>query len=307
MDIFGVDIRDIMLILLTLLIIFLFYKTRKIEYFADPPLSEMVATAVTKAVNDTYLVDISAMRNLANISQDIMTNKDSLKLPTNINIPGNLTVDGNIFLTNKNTNLLDLLPKFIVVAWASPDGVPKGWALCDGRKYKMNPTTGVVTLLNMDSIEDNTVITPDLRGRFILGAGQGDGLTNRDFNKSGGEENHTLTIAELPQHRHHVFYDGPFANSNDNRVAEIVEYGNKINAVIKAPMVGPVGRTSGTMAHLKNSSDSGNYTMQSSWGNEPNVGKTSQQMSDGDSIPIDANKSHNNMPPFYTLYYIMKL
>lgn len=40
-------------------------------------------------------------------------------------------------------------------------------------------------------------LTPDLRGRFLLGAS--DGYT---VGETGGEENHTLTVAEMPKHNH---------------------------------------------------------------------------------------------------------
>jgi hypothetical protein len=39
-------------------------------------------------------------------------------------------------------------------------------------------------------------------GRFIVGAGQGAGLSNRPMLSTGGTENHLLTIAEMPNHAH---------------------------------------------------------------------------------------------------------
>ncbi len=62
---------------------------------------------------------------------------------------------------------------------------PAGWALCDGT-------------------EVNGLKTPDLRGRFILGAGAGPGLTERRVGQTGGEEAHALTLAEMPSHDHVV-------------------------------------------------------------------------------------------------------
>lgn len=282
------EIRDILIVLLIVLIAYLLYKTRNVEGFAEPTVSEMVR----QAVSDTYLVDISAMRNLANISQSIMTNQDSLTLPTNINIPGDLTVDGNIFLTNRNTNLMNLLPKFMVIAWASGDGVPKGWAMCDGQKYKMDPMTGVVTALNAGATDPDMVITPDLRARFIVGAGavkvdesnsetyKGgmviSGQINIPFGTRKGESAHVLTASEMASHFHYEFV---------NATANTFDHGLN-NAT--SPVVN-------TMKH----DDSHNYIMQSTGGADyPSLGKTSV---------VGNDVAHNNMPPYYALYYIMKL
>ena len=42
-------------------------------------------------------------------------------------------------------------------------------------------------------------------GRFIVGAGFGDGLTPRNVKDKGGEEMHKLTEAEIPNHSHSVY------------------------------------------------------------------------------------------------------
>lgn len=54
------------------------------------------------------------------------------------------------------------------------DTIPPGWAICDG-------TNG----------------TPDLRGRFALGASE-----DYPFDSTGGEAEHTLTVEEMPNHNH---------------------------------------------------------------------------------------------------------
>lgn len=57
-------------------------------------------------------------------------------------------------------------------------------------------------------------IVPDLRGRFLLGA------DDRHIpNSIGGEENHTLTISEMPSHMHPSLYDktgNTFTTSQDH-------------------------------------------------------------------------------------------
>lgn len=84
-----------------------------------------------------------------------------------------------------------LLPIKSVLGWNGTDAdVPDGWHICDGGTY-------------------NGVATPDLRGKFPLGAG---GLYtpqtsggNSTLSTAGGTVtvgDHTLTVSEIPYHYH---------------------------------------------------------------------------------------------------------
>jgi microcystin-dependent protein len=75
-----------------------------------------------------------------------------------------------------------------IIMWSGGlDQVPSGWALCDGR------TVGGIT-------------TPDLRGRFIVGAGgtvsNPAPAGNYDVGATGGTASVTLTTAQMPAHSH---------------------------------------------------------------------------------------------------------
>jgi len=50
-----------------------------------------------------------------------------------------------------------------------------------------------------------TFALPDLRGRTPIHMGQGSGLTYKDLGQTGGSENTTLLISNLPAHNHTIF------------------------------------------------------------------------------------------------------
>ena len=43
---------------------------------------------------------------------------------------------------------------------------------------------------------------PDLRGRTIVGAGQGPGLPNWDLGQADGADTHFLSVLQMPDHNH---------------------------------------------------------------------------------------------------------
>ena len=147
-------------------------------------------------------------------------------------------LDDNIkeYINNKMLSLkTEIIPIGSIIIWAGlVSKIPDGWVLCDGQNG-----------------------SPDLRSRFIIGAGKGNGLTERILRNTGGAETHKLTIAEMPSHNH--------------------EY--------KIPCGGRSCRYHGPAIQ-----------MGSSYAN-PDKGAI---------FNIGGGQDHNNMPPFYTLAFIMK-
>jgi microcystin-dependent protein len=76
---------------------------------------------------------------------------------------------------------------------------PKGWALCNGQLLPINQNQALFSLLGTTFGGDGRVnfALPDLRGRVPIHVGSGHTLGER-----GGEQAHTLSIAELPTHTH---------------------------------------------------------------------------------------------------------
>lgn len=76
---------------------------------------------------------------------------------------------------------------------------PRGWALCNGQLLPINQNQALFSLLGTTYGGDGRVnfALPDLRGRVPIHDGSGHVLGER-----GGEQAHTLSIAELPTHIH---------------------------------------------------------------------------------------------------------
>ncbi len=76
---------------------------------------------------------------------------------------------------------------------------PKGWALCNGQLLPINQNQALFSLLGTTFGGDGRVnfALPDLRGRTPIHVGNSHTLGER-----GGEQAHTLSIAELPEHTH---------------------------------------------------------------------------------------------------------
>jgi microcystin-dependent protein len=100
---------------------------------------------------------------------------------------------------------------------------PAGWLLCDGSAVSRETYSNLFSVIGVsfgDGDESTTFNLPDLRGRSLIGSGQGkkDGaedpvvgvtgppagasMTNRNRGLYGGEEKHTLLTTEMPAHTH---------------------------------------------------------------------------------------------------------
>jgi microcystin-dependent protein len=141
-----------------------------------------------------------------------------------------------------------------IIMWSGAM-LPTNWGLCDGSTY-------------------GSVVSPDLRGRFVLSSGQGSGLTNRTLGQTGGAETHTLTVAEMPSHNHSITDPG-----HDHYINFSWDQGN--------PGAGSVQYNLLQYQNASITMTGKNYT--------------------GITINSKGNDSaHNNMPPFYVLAFIIR-
>jgi microcystin-dependent protein len=76
---------------------------------------------------------------------------------------------------------------------------PQGWALCNGQLLPINQNQPLFALLGttFGGNGQTNFALPDLRARIPLHVGSGHTLGER-----GGEQAHTVSVAELPTHTH---------------------------------------------------------------------------------------------------------
>lgn len=126
---------------------------------------------------------------------------------------------------------------------------PKGWALCNGQLLPINQNQALFSLLGTTFGGDGRVnfALPDLRGRAPIHVGSGHTLGER-----GGEQAHTLSIAELPTHTH-------VAQASSSNASGPVPTGNVMGSTsngyaapgnLTSLLASTVANVGGSQAHL---------------------------------------------------------
>jgi microcystin-dependent protein len=89
---------------------------------------------------------------------------------------------------------------------------PRGYATCSGQILSIAQNTALFSLLGTTygGNGQTTFALPDLRGRVMIGSGQGPGLSDYILGEVSGSENTTLTTSNLPSHTH----TATFANAS---------------------------------------------------------------------------------------------
>ncbi len=123
---------------------------------------------------------------------------------------------GQVVMLDDNAKLPAVDGSALTGLGAAPTGLvspfagasaPAGWLACDGSAVSRSTYAALFTVLGTIYGAGNGTTTfnlPDLRGRTVIGVGQGSSLANRMLGGTVGEETHTLTTAEIPSHTHTV-------------------------------------------------------------------------------------------------------
>jgi microcystin-dependent protein len=97
------------------------------------------------------------------------------------------------------------LGSMCIMAWPVNSNFGGGmYQLADGRTLQVNVYQALYAVIGTTYGGSNNVTfqLPDLRGRALIGAGQGAGLPGYSFGQSGGSLSATFTAAQLPAHAH---------------------------------------------------------------------------------------------------------
>jgi microcystin-dependent protein len=111
---------------------------------------------------------------------------------------------------------------------------PKGWALCNGQLLPINQNQALFSLLGTTygGNGQTNFGLPNLQGKVAMHSGAGYIL-----GQTGGEQSHTVSVNEMPQHNHLVGGSGANANSSGPGVPAAVAglYGPASNLVTLDP------------------------------------------------------------------------
>ena len=129
---------------------------------------------------------------------------------------------------------------------------PQGWAQCNGQLLPINQNQPLFSLLGTTFGGDGRVnfALPDQRARTPIHVGSGHTLGER-----GGEQAHTLSISELPQHVHVATATSAAATAGNPANTRLLSkstlaavYTNASNLTAMDP--DSIGNVGGSQAHL---------------------------------------------------------
>jgi microcystin-dependent protein len=131
---------------------------------------------------------------------------------------------------------------------------PRGWAMCDGQILPINQNQSLYSLLGTTYGGDGrtSFALPDLRGRVPIHEGTSDDGQHYTLGQKSGQETHTLTANEMPQHSHQVRAVSASATSlspTGGYLASDADGPHGAATDLTAMSPGTVSQVGGTQAH----------------------------------------------------------
>jgi microcystin-dependent protein len=167
-----------------------------------------------------------------------------------------------------------------------PSGtIPTGWQLCDG-----------------------TNSTPDLRDRFIVGAG-----STYSAGNTGGANTVTLATSEIPSHAHGVSISSGAISADHSHTFNVNSGGQSQSHTHTVPMDSATGPGSFNSGFVDGSTPGTVTTGAASQDHVHNVNGTTSGVSAnhyhdvvGNTATAGSGGAHENRPPYYAVRFIIK-
>jgi microcystin-dependent protein len=159
-----------------------------------------------------------------------------------------------------------------IIMWSGTVAtIPSGWALCNGSNG-----------------------TPDLRNRFIVGAGSTYTPSN-----TGGSATVTLTTSQLPAHAHALSGTSGSGGGHSHTVSDSGHYHGGSFTNVGTPVTGGLtGTPSGDWAPANTNVASASISISAVAGHTHDLGGNTTSVGGGSAIDI--------LPPYFALAYIMR-
>lgn len=171
--------------------------------------------------------------------------------------------DSVIDLTSSDSRV----PSGVIAMWrGSSNNIPLGWLLCNGENG-----------------------TPDLRNRFIVGAGSSYSPGN-----IGGSDSVTLTIDQMPSHAHNNNF---LVSLSNIRCSSAGSHTHTVAGAVSARESGGYVTTVAKVSGSVTTSSAGSHTHTI----------TGSGTLSGSISSAGSGQAHENRPPYYALCFIMKI
>ena len=220
-----------------------------------------VSAATANANHFITMVDTASGNENIRVDTDLTYNP----VTNTLNVPN---ISGN----GSGLSGIEAFVTGMIILWYGNTGnIPTGFVLCDGNNS-----------------------TPDLRDKFVVGAGSAYSPGN-----SGGDSSVTLSTSQLPSHNHSVSVSGTTGNPSPTLTGDV----RRISEGFRA---------SGTASGVFTKVNDPNNPITGSSSNSPVAGftfdgtHTHTFSASGTSGNQGSGSAIENRPPYYALCYIMK-
>lgn len=198
-------------------------------------------------------------------------------------------INAAVSATDEALNDLFTMPQGAIMLWyGTTDTVPTGWAICNGQTV-------------------NGVTTPDLRDRFVVGAGSTFG-----WGATGGATTDTAATSTDGAHTHTAAADAGGAHSHGGAT------GSTALTVDQMPshshtVTGNPGGSAGANCETGTGGATSAISTSSTGGGQGHTHTIASDGSHTHTVTVDSGGSHSHsvtvdtVPPYKALHYIMKV